>query len=106
MSIWDKVSKGIDRAARVTESAIDEGKLRLAAYKARQRADKRAETLGYAVARAKAEGREPDADTIGRLIDAVHAADAEAAALEAKLKAAPEATSQDQDPAPSAQPEQ
>jgi hypothetical protein len=86
MSIWDKVSKGIDRAAQVTESAIDEGKVRLAAYKARQRADKRAETLGYAVARAKAEGREPDADAMGRLVDAVHAADAEASALEARLK--------------------
>ena len=84
MTLWDKVSQGIDRAAKVTESAIDEGKVRIAAYKARQRADKRAETLGYAVARAKADGREPDADSIGRLVDAVNAADKEATALETK----------------------
>ena len=53
MSLRDKITQGIDRAVKATESAIDEGKLRVQAYQARQRADKKAETLGYAVARAR-----------------------------------------------------
>jgi hypothetical protein len=86
MSLRDKIAQGLDRAVKVTESAIDEGKHRVAAYQARQRADKKAETLGYAVARAKAAGTEPDAAGLASLVDAVNAADAEAAALETRVK--------------------
>ena len=86
MSLRDKISKGINRAVKATESAIDEGKLRVQAYQARQRADKKAETLGYAVGRARATGVELEAATLTSLTDAVNAADAEAAALEAKVK--------------------
>ena len=82
MGIWDKVSQGIDKAAKATGNAIDEGKQRVAAYQARQRADKKAETLGYAVARAKAAGTEMDPAALTTLIDSVNAADAEAVALE------------------------
>jgi hypothetical protein len=82
MGIWDKVSHGIGKAAEVTGNAIDEGKQRVHAYQARQRADKQAETLGYAVARAKAAGTEMDPAALTTLVDAVNAADAEAAALE------------------------
>jgi hypothetical protein len=89
MGLWDKVSQGIDKAAKVTNDAIDEGKQRVAAYQARQRADKKAETLGYAVARARANGAEPDATGLTLLVDAVNAADAEASALEARAKAEP-----------------
>ena len=87
MSLRDKIAQGLDRAVKVTESAIDEGKHRVAAYQARQRADKKAETLGYAVAMAKAAGTEPDATALTSLIDAVNAADAEALALETRAKA-------------------
>jgi hypothetical protein len=86
MSLRDKIAQGLDRAVKVTESAIDEGKHRVAAYQARQRADKKAETLGYAVARAKAAGTEPDAASMTSMVDAVNAADAEATALETKAK--------------------
>jgi hypothetical protein len=88
MGIWDKVSHGIDKAAKVTGNAIDEGKHRVAAYQARQRADKKAETLGYSLARAKAAGTEMDASALATLVDAVNAADAEAAALEDRSKGA------------------
>jgi hypothetical protein len=84
MGIWDKVSKGIDKTVEVTGSAIDEGKQRVQAYQARQRADKKAEALGYAVARAKAAGTEMDPAALATLVDAANAADAEAAALERK----------------------
>jgi hypothetical protein len=86
MSLRDKITQGIDRAVKATESAIDEGKLRVQAYQARQRADKKAETLGYAVARARAAGTEMDTSSLATLVDAVNAADAEASALEAKVK--------------------
>ena len=86
MSIWDKVSAGVSKAAKAAGDAVDEGKLRVAAYQARQRANAKAETLGYAVARARAENREPDADAINRLVDSVNAADAEATALERRAK--------------------
>ncbi|HKS05271.1 MAG TPA: hypothetical protein VJR92_03070 [Gemmatimonadaceae bacterium] len=86
MSIWDKVAAGVNRAAKVAGDAVDEGKLRVAAFQARKRADAKAETLGYAVARARAENREPDAEAITRLVEAVNAADAEAAALERQSK--------------------
>ena len=86
MSLKDKITQGFDRAVKATESAIDEGKLRVQAYQARQRADKKAETLGYAVARAKATGAEPEAATLATLVDSVNAADAEATALETKVK--------------------
>jgi hypothetical protein len=92
MGILDKVSHGIDRAAKATEGALEEGKLRIAAYKARQRADKKAETLGYAVARPRAQGQEADPLAINMLVDAVNAADAEASSLEARAKDEPEKT--------------
>ena len=87
MGLWDKVSHGINKAAQATGDAIDEGKQRVSAYQARQRADKKAETLGYAVARAKAAGTQMDPAALATLIDAVNAADAEAAALETRAKA-------------------
>jgi hypothetical protein len=90
MGILDKLSQGIDKAAKVTGNAIDEGKQRVAAYQARQRADKKAETLGYAVARAKAAGTEMDSAALTTLVDVVNAADAEAAALESRSKGAGE----------------
>lgn len=86
MSLKDRIAQGFDRAVKATESAIDEGKLRVQAFQARQRADKRAETLGYAVGRARAAGVEPDATSLTTLIDALNAADAEATALETKVK--------------------
>lgn len=89
MTLWDKVSQGIDRAAKATEGAIDQGKLRVAAFKARQAADKKAAALGYAVARAKAETRDLDSATMTALVDAAIAADAEAAALEEKTRGHP-----------------
>ena len=91
MSLWDKVSAGIDRAAKATEGAIDEGKLRMAAAKARHRADKKAATLGYAVARARGEGAVADESAMTALVDDVVAADREAAALEIQVRPTPNA---------------
>jgi hypothetical protein len=85
MGIWDKVSQGIDKATKVTESAIDEGKLRLQAHQARKSADQAAAVLGYAVARAHAHGHPVDPGTMQRLVDATRAADRIAEELAARL---------------------
>ncbi len=88
MGIWDKVSQGIDKATKATESAIDEGKLRLQAHQARKSADQAAAVLGYAVARAHGDAAPLDPGTMQRLVDATRAADRVADELEARLTTA------------------
>ena len=62
MALWNKLKTELDRAGRAAQDALDEGKLRLEAFRARQLADKAAQALGYAVFRAKQAGQEPDWD--------------------------------------------
>lgn len=94
MAIWDKLRSELDDAARVTQEAlqkagkaaqeaIDEGKLRLDAYKARQEADRAAQSYGYAVYRAKKAGTELDAESGNRLYNELSEKEAEAGRLEA-----------------------
>lgn len=56
MPLWDKVKQELDRAGQVAQDALDEGRIRLDAHRARQMADKAAEALGYAVYRARQGG--------------------------------------------------
>ena len=86
MSIINKLKTELDRAGRAAAGALDEGKLRLEAFRARQLADKSAEALGYAVYRARKGGQELDAATMQRLYDALDAREMEVAALEARMK--------------------
>ena len=58
MPLWDKVKQELDRAGQVAQDALDEGRIRLEAHRARQMADKAAEALGYAVYRARQGGGE------------------------------------------------
>lgn len=85
MALWDKVKQGIDKAGKAAQDVFDEGKLRLEAYRAREQADKAAESLGYAVFRAVDAGGELDAEARSRLIDALRTRDAEARRLETEL---------------------
>lgn len=85
MALWTKLRTELDRAGRVAQSALDEGRLRLETLRARQLADRAAQALGYAVYRAKVEGREMDADLHASLTAALAAHEAEVASLEAKL---------------------
>ena len=85
MPLWTKLRTELDRAGRVAQSAFDEGRLRLEALRARQLADRAAQALGYAVHRAKAEGREIDADLYASLTATLSAHEAEVASLEGKL---------------------
>ncbi len=87
MPIWDKVKQELDRAGRVAQDALDEGRIRLDAFRARQHADKAAETLGYAVFRARSAGSDLDAPTYERMSATLAQHEAEATRLEAQLDA-------------------
>lgn len=62
MPIWTRLKSELDRAGKAAQHAIDEGKVRLEALRARQLADKSAQALGYAVHRDHA-GLQPLDDT-------------------------------------------
>jgi hypothetical protein len=88
MALWDKVKEGIDKAGKAAQGALDEGKLRLDAYRAREQADKAAEALGYAVYRAIDGGRELETEARDRLVAALRSREEEAKRLESELAAA------------------
>jgi hypothetical protein len=101
MAIWDKVRTELDRAGRAAQQALDEGRLRLDAFRARQHADKAAQALGYAVYRARSGGGDLDIDTYARLSSALAAHEAEAARLESKLDELRRSDRPTADPGPS-----
>lgn len=85
MPLWDKLKQELDRAGKAAAGALDEGKLRLEVFRVRQLADKAAQTLGYAVYRARAAGSELDAESYRRLAITLEGHEAEAARLEKQL---------------------
>jgi hypothetical protein len=86
MALWDKLKTELDRAGRAAQGALDEGKTRLEAFRARQLADKAAQALGYAVFRAKQAGQDVDWDALQRLVNALAEREAEVARLERELQ--------------------
>ena len=85
MAIWDKLRSELDRAGKAAQGAIDEGRVRLDAFRARKKADKAAQALGYAVFRAKSGGAELDAAAYSSLAAEIATHEAEAQRLEAQL---------------------
>ena len=49
MPIWDRLKSELDRAGRAAQGALDEGRIQLEAFRAKQRMDKAAQAIGYAV---------------------------------------------------------
>jgi hypothetical protein len=84
--LWDKVKTELDKAGKVVEEALDEGKLRLDQFRVRQAADKVAESLGYLVYRARKDGREPDQEAYSRLFATLAEHDADLSRIDAELK--------------------
>ncbi len=82
MGLWDKLSTELRAAGKAAQDALDEGKLRLEIFRVRQFADKAAQALGYAVHRARQEGKEVDADTLARLEASLVEHEAEAKRLQ------------------------
>jgi len=85
MTVWTKLRNELDRAGKVAQSAFDEGKVRLEVMRVRQLADRAAQALGYAVHRARTEGREVEPELYASLSATLAAHEAELATLEAKL---------------------
>jgi hypothetical protein len=88
MPIWDKLRTELDRAGKAAQVALDEGKLRLEVFRARQLADKAAETLGYAVFRARQAGQDVDWESLTRLVNALAEKEGEVHRIEEQLRAA------------------
>lgn len=86
MALLDRLKQELDRAGKVAQDAFDDGKTRLEAFRTRQLADKAAQSLGYAVYRAKKSGRDLDAATYDRLAATLETHDTEAARLEADIE--------------------
>lgn len=86
MSVWDKFQKELDRAGEAAKDVLDEGKLRIELYRVRQLADRAAEALGYAVHRAKRDGKELEAETMARLDSALGVHETDALRIEAELE--------------------
>src|SRR6185295_11173028 len=105
MAIWDKLKTELDRAGKAAQSALDEGKVRLEAFRTRQLADKAAQAFGYAVYRAKQSGTDLDAETYARLTATLSTHEAEAARLEQQLRDfGPSAEQKAAEPPPSSPP--
>jgi hypothetical protein len=85
MTLWATLRTELDRAGRVAQTAFDEGRLRLETLRARQLADRAAQALGYAVYRARVEGREIEPELYASLSATLAAHEAEIASLEAKF---------------------
>jgi hypothetical protein len=77
MALWDRVKTELDRAGRVAQQALDEGRLRLEMLRARRQADGAAQKLGYAVHKARKESRQIPDDEYAALARAIEAAEAE-----------------------------
>lgn len=87
MAIWNTLRTELDRAGKAAQGALDEGKLRLEVFRARQLVDRAAQSLGYAVYRARTGKETPNDHMIARLVDAVRAREEELAELEDRMRA-------------------
>jgi hypothetical protein len=85
MAIWGRLKLELDRASRAAQGAIDEGRVRLEIFRARQRADRAAQALGYALHRARKDAREIVTEELERLHSAIENAELEIARLESQL---------------------
>lgn len=85
MGMFDKLKGEMKNAGNAVRETIDEGKTRIEIFRVRQSADAAAQALGYAVHRARRDGKELDADTLVRLDDTLTKHNAEAARLETEL---------------------
>ncbi|MFL5528800.1 MAG: hypothetical protein ACJ78R_02265 [Gemmatimonadaceae bacterium] len=86
MALLDRLKQELDRAGKAAQDAFDDGKTRLEAFRTRQLADKAAQSLGYAVYRARKSGGDIDAATYDRLKSTLETHDTEAARLEAEIE--------------------
>jgi len=85
MAIWGRLKQELDRASRVAQGAIDEGRVRLEVFRARQRADRAAQALGYALYRARKNAADLTAEDYARQSAEIERAETEIERLERQL---------------------
>jgi hypothetical protein len=85
MAIWGRLKQELDRASRAAQGAIDEGRVRLEVFRARQRSDRAAQALGYAVYRARKEGHDVSLDDFERHSSEIARRESEIERLETQL---------------------
>jgi len=102
MALFDKLKQELDRAGQSAQRALDEGKLRLELFRARQSVDRFAQRFGYATFRAKAAGTELAAEELAAHMSNLTAAEAEVTRLEPLLGETASGTKHSETPAPAA----
>ena len=85
MPIIDRLKTELDRAGRAAQNALDEGRLRLELFRARQAADRSAQRLGYAVYKARRGGGDISVEQYAAMAADLTAAEAEVARYETLL---------------------
>ena len=85
MGMLDRLKGEIKIAGNAVRETVDEGRTRIEIFRVRQSADSAAQALGYAVHRAKRDGKEIEVDTFARLDETLGKHESEAARLEAEL---------------------
>jgi ABC-type Fe2+-enterobactin transport system substrate-binding protein len=82
MALLDRLRLELDRAGKSASRALDEGRLRLDLYRARQSVDRFAQRFGYAVYRAKKAGVDLSVEELAAHMGNMTAAEAEVTRLE------------------------
>lgn len=85
MPIIDRLKTELDRAGRAAQNALDEGRLRLELFRAKQAADRSAQRLGYAIYKARRAGGDVSTEQYAALAADLTAAEAEVARYETLL---------------------
>ena len=85
MALFDKVKLELERAGQSAQRALDEGRLRLELFRARQSVDRFAQRFGYAAFRAKKAGAELPEEELAAHMSNLTAAEAEVTRLETLL---------------------
>jgi len=92
MALLDKLRQELDRAGRSAQRALDEGRLRLDLFRARQSVDKFAQRFGYAVFRAKKAGADLPPEEYTAHLNNLTAAEAEVTRIETLIAEAQRGT--------------
>src|SRR5438270_11908591 len=82
MPLLDRLREELDRAGRSAQRALDEGRIRLDLFRARQSVDRFAQRFGYATYRAKKAGIDMPPEELAAHMSNLTAAEAEVTRLE------------------------
>jgi hypothetical protein len=82
MALLDRLRQELNLAGKTAQRALDEGKMRLDLYRARQSVDRFAQRFGYAVFRARKSGGELPTEEMAAHMNNLTASEAEVTRLE------------------------